>query len=126
MKDRIKRFRVWFFGGLIEFRKKLLLWFITWALKGKIVVLVYTSRVRRWYYKKKFYLKAKLAGYKYVTPEQSIMEFPPKKGHKACNYGKGYNVIQLPNKTKTIRFCYCVSEQYKKSGKKYMLKEDVL
>lgn len=122
----IAKLRAIVFGWMIKVYQKLRLWFIGFIIKGKIIVLVYFARARRLYWRRKHYIKAKLAGFKYITPEQFIMEFPPKKNHKACNYGKGYSVVQYPNKQKTIRFCHCVTDQYKKSGKKYMLREDRL
>ena len=91
------------------------------ALKNKIRVFVVYGKARRWYWDKKWYFQMRMAGYKFIKPEQMLMEFPPKKNHKLCNYGKGFHVVQLPTKRKVIQFCSCVHDQYKKSGKKYMI-----
>jgi len=87
----------------------------------KVLVFVYYARIRRGFSDYKRRVQMYIAGYRTITGEQFITMFPPKKGHKPCN-GQGWNVVMLPNKMKTMRFCACVTDKYKASGKKFLIK----
>lgn len=91
-------------------------------MKAKIFFLFRYANARRWWWDKKWRFKMRLAGYQFITPEQFITMFPPKKNHKPCNE-KGYVVRMRPNKVKMIQWCQCVIHKYKESGKKYIVEE---
>jgi len=93
------------------------------ATQLKIKYFVHTSALRRWIWWHKEATRMWIAGYRKISADDFIKEFPPKKGHKPCRSGQGWMVVQLPNKQKVIRFCTCVTEKYKKSGKKYLVKQ---
>jgi hypothetical protein len=82
------------------------------------------AKMRRWYWGHKKNIQLRLAGYKFITSEQFISEFPPNKKHGPC-HGKGWHAVQLPDKRKIIRFCTCVTEPYKASKKKYIVKQPI-
>lgn len=88
----------------------------------KIFFLVRFAKTRRWVWHKKWVCQMYIAGYRWIKPERFMTEFPPNPKHKMC-HGKGYFVVQLPNKMKAIRWCTCIHDKYKASGKKYIIKE---
>ena len=102
---------------------KVLFWLEVQATKGKIFFFVGLGKTRRFVFQRKNAVQMWIAGYRKIDPQDFLKEFPPKKGHKSCNYGTGWAVVQLPNKTKAIRFCSCVTNQYKASGKKYLINQ---
>jgi len=69
-----------------------------------------------------------------MTPEQFLKMFPPRPGHSTCN-GKGYYIQVVPalkgintvqgEAYRKIAFCNCVQNQYKRSGMKINLKEEM-
>jgi hypothetical protein len=95
-------------------------WIAYFLVRCKIWVMVRYAKSRRWYWDKKRYVQMRLAGYKFIPPGRFLTEFPPRKNHKPCNE-KGYVVVQLPDRRKVIRFCTCVTDKYKTSGKKYIV-----
>lgn len=98
-------------------------WMIMRAVQLKVIVLVRWSRLRRWYWAHKQGVQMWVAGYRKISADDFLKEFPPKPGHKACRAGQGWMVVQLPNKQKVIKFCTCVTDKYKASGKKYLVKQ---
>lgn len=93
------------------------------ATKLKVLYFVYFAKARRFVRYHKQRIQNYIAGYRRIDADKFLAMFPPKKGHKPCNYGTGWMVVQLPNKTKAIRFCHCVTEQYKKSGKRLIINQ---
>lgn len=89
--------------------------------QGKVLVLTRYAKIRRGFWDYKRRVQMYIAGYRTITGEQFITMFPPKKGHRLCN-GQGWNVVMLPNKLKVIRYCICVTDKYKNSGKKFLIK----
>jgi len=102
IKSRFVYWRMWFFSKLFIYRY---------------------HAVWKWREIKQF-VNMKRKGIKWITADQFLKEFPPRKNHKACNYGMGYFIVQDgKTKMKGIRFCRCVEEKYENSGKKYMLRQ---
>ena len=82
------------------------------------------NRFLKWNKSRKNLKAMRLQGYKFISPEDFLREFPPKPGHKNCSYGKGWGVQKLRDGRKKIWFCECVLKQYRESGKKYALPEE--
>jgi hypothetical protein len=108
-----------------------------WAVSAAISKVFYTfmrwkvksfyprwNRFLQWKKAKKNVIAMKIQGYKFISPDDFLKEFPPKPGHKKCSYGRGWGTMQLPNGRKKIWFCECVLKQYRESGKKYALPEE--
>ena len=92
-------------------------------MQARILYYSRRSRIKQWIFRHKNNIQMYISGYRTISAEQFLTEFPPKKGHKACRAGQGWMVVQLPNKMKVIRWCECVTDKYHKSGKKYKVKQ---